>query len=713
MRIKNIKLYNLGSYAGQNSFDFQSDCPEQRVVVIGGKNGAGKTTLFTAVQVCLYGNFAFGYKAAGKRYLREIYDLINNQIRIDDQETSFIEIEFQQVDNTDLYDYIIRRSWSWPQNELEETLTVWQNGEQLDEDELLNFQNYLIHLIPPDMLKLYFFDGEKIADYFLGEKEVNIRDALMVLSGNDTFDILHDQIKRVLKNSENAQTDVAKEYLIVRNEVTELQQQVLSMQQQIEAFQAEIDEIETEIKRNQKEYAAGGGITIDEWKKLNNQLKSEEEKRERLNWQRKAYATDLLPFVMLPELMGKILPQLHMEQEYQSYHALKNTLEDKAFSSVLKSTLLEIGSKKIDHDSVVLFQRIREYLLNEKWENFEPIFGLSSDEEIQVQTAVKHASQFDSNVFARYQKRIHTSLERTKEIRNRLQSTNIENFENYLNVHSTLEEKSKIIRLKKEHEETLLELKNTDLEKKENELRLLKKSFEEQLKAQSVSDISGKTLLLLEDLQEMLYSNLIQQVETDLNAKFRELIRKKDFFSRLVIDRNFVVHMLRNEKISRVDLLSLLRNGNQHIAVSVLGKIAVETLLNRYKVTSVSDLRTALSMEKEESLTLPVELDKERLSSGEKQIFVMSLYWAMMNQSKNELPFIIDTPFARIDTEHRANITEHFFKKLTGQLLILSTDEELSSNHLKAMRDQISHVYMLEYGQDKKTHIHQDQYFEV
>lgn len=713
MRIKNIKLYNFGSYAGQNSFDFQSACPEQRVVVIGGKNGAGKTTLFTAVQVCLYGNFAFGYKAAGKRYLREIYDLINNQVRIDDQETAFIEVEFQQVDNTELYDYIIRRSWSWPQNELEETLTVWQNGEQLDEDELLNFQNYLIHLIPPDMLKLYFFDGEKIADYFLGEKEVNIRDALMVLSGNDTFDILHDQIKRVLKNSENAQTDVAKEYLIVRNEVTELQQQILSMQQQIEAFQTEIDEIETEINRNQKEYAARGGITIDEWKKLNDQLKSEEEKRERLNWQRKAYATDLLPFVMLPELMGKLLPQLHLEQEYQSYRALKTTLEDKAFSGVLKSTLLEIGSKKIDHDSVVLFQRIREYLLNEKWGNFEPIFGLSSDEEVQVQTVAKHVSEFDSSVFARYQKRIHTSLERTKEIRNRLQSTNIENFESYLNVYSVLEEKSKIIHLKKEHEETLLELKNTDLEKKENELRLLKKSFEEQLKAQSVSDISGKTLLLLEDLQEMLYSNLIQQVETDLNAKFRELIRKKDFFSRLVIDCNFVVHMLRNQKISRVDLLSLLRNGNRHIAVSVLGKVAVETLLNRYKVTSVSDLRTALSMEKEESLTLPIELDKERLSSGEKQIFVMSLYWAIMNQSKNELPFIIDTPFARIDTEHRANITEHFFKKLTGQLLILSTDEELSSNHLKAMRDQISHVYMLEYGQDKKTHIHQDLYFEV
>ena len=84
----------------------------------------------------------------------------------------------------------------------------------------------------------------------------------------------------------------------------------------------------------------------------------------------------------------------------------------------------------------------------------------------------------------------------------------------------------------------------------------------------------------------------------------------------------------------------------------------------------------------------------------------------MMKQSKNELPYIIDTPFARIDTEHRANITEHFFKNLSGQLIILSTNEELSSEHMQAMRSQISHVYMLDYGQDQKTHIYENQYFE-
>lgn len=190
MRIKNITLHNFGSYRGNNQFHFEVNRLGKRVVVIGGKNGAGKTTLFTAIQVCLYGNFAFGFKTSGKRYLAEIYDLINDQVRIEKNASAFVEIDFEQVDNTDLFNYTIRRTWTWPQNTICENLAVWKNGCRLEEEELLNFQNYLIHLIPPDLLKLYFFDGEKIADYFLSSKEVNIRDALMVLSGNDTFDML-------------------------------------------------------------------------------------------------------------------------------------------------------------------------------------------------------------------------------------------------------------------------------------------------------------------------------------------------------------------------------------------------------------------------------------------------------------------------------------------------------------------------------------------
>ena len=144
-----------------------------------------------------------------------------------------------------------------------------------------------------------------------------------------------------------------------------------------------------------------------------------------------------------------------------------------------------------------------------------------------------------------------------------------------------------------------------------------------------------------------------------------------------------------------------------------IGKYAVEELLRITDTIDATSLREYVRQSEHENYLLLVEIDKDHLSSGEKQIFVMSLYWAMMQQSKNDLPYVIDTPFARIDTEHRSNITDFFFKQLNGQLIVLSTDEEISDTHIASMKDQIAHIYMLEYGQDKSTHIHNDVYFEV
>lgn len=712
MRIKNITLHNFGSYRGNNQFHFEVNRSGKRVVVIGGKNGAGKTTLFTAIQVCLYGNFAFGFKTSGKRYLAEIYDLINDQVRIEKNAFAFVEIDFEQVDNTDLFNYTIRRTWTWPQNTICENLAVWKNGCRLEEEELLNFQNYLIHLIPPDLLKLYFFDGEKIADYFLSSKEVNIRDALMVLSGNDTFDILHDQVRRVLKGTEGTQNGSAQEYLSACAEVDEKRQEIEKLQQGLTLLKERIEEIDVEIKQQKNSYADRGGVTMEKWSALHDQLRTEEEKRERLNWQRKAYATDFLPFAMIPELMSQVLPQLQAEKEYQTDRALRRSLEKEEFAAVLEKALNSIGNHYTEKDSRSLLKSISDYLLDQKWEHFEPLFGLSSDEEGQVQSVLSRVSTFDSQVLARLQKRTNASLEKSKKIRNNLQNSSIEDVEGHMKTIAVLKEEKRVAELKCQHTKEFIELKETDLKQKVSRLNSLRRAFEEELKVNSVSDVSGKMLLLLEELQDTLYTNLIQQVESDLNRKFAELIRKKDFFSYVKIDRNFSVHILRETEIDRENLLSLLRSGGVSAATDALGETAVAALKERCHADSAAGLRKAISVENEK-IILPVEINKDQLSSGEKQIFVMSLYWAMMQQSKNELPFIIDTPFARIDTEHRANITEFFFKKLNGQLLILSTNEELSNHHLQAMSEQISHVYMLEYGLDKQTHIQENRYFEV
>lgn len=713
MKIKKINLFNFGSYLGKNSMDLADEHPEKRVVVIGGKNGAGKTTLFTAIQVCLYGHYAFGYRNAGKHYLKEIHNLINNQVRLDENADAYVEIDFEQVTHTEQINYTIRRAWKWPDQIIEEELTVSQNGKQLAIEELTNFQNYLIHLIPPDLLKLYFFDGEKVADYFLGNQEVNIRDALMVLSGNDTFDILFENVKRVLRISENVQGEAAQSYIEAKRRLAEIDQEINDTKAEIIADEVERETLGNRAAALTKEYSERGGVTIVQWVELHNKLKAEEERRERLNWQRKALATDVLPFIIAEKLVKRVAQQIKNENDYAAYKSLKCSLDNSAFREMLIAATKDVGSANERSDGKYLYEKISAFLLDSHWESFVPLFGLSDDEKMQVQAVLNRVNSYDEKAFHNYQRRITASLVRSKEVRDIIQNSDIEHFEEYIRELTRLEEEQRFLAQRITQTSARLETLNAERLLCDSKLRLSKKAFEEQLRKQSVSALSGRVLLLLEELQGALYAKLINRVEQDINSKFRELIRKKNFFTEVKIDDDFSIHILRNQFISKEDLLSLLRGTSFSVAKRALGEHAIDALQEQYGVHTVPALHKAIRNCNEPGMNLPVEINKDRLSSGEKQIFVMSLYWAMMNQSKNELPYVIDTPFARIDTQHRSNITQHFFKKLNGQLLVLSTDEEISSNHITALREQISRVYMLEYGQDKCTHIHENEYFEV
>ena len=89
----------------------------------------------------------------------------------------------------------------------------------------------------------------------------------------------------------------------------------------------------------------------------------------------------------------------------------------------------------------------------------------------------------------------------------------------------------------------------------------------------------------------------------------------------------------------------------------------------------------------------------------------MALYWSIMQLCNKEIPFLIDTPFARIDTEHRAHITEHFFKELRGQVIIFSTDEEITEEHMEVIGSDLQSKFLIENMDNKKTVITPNMYF--
>lgn len=109
-------------------------------------------------------------------------------------------------------------------------------------------------------------------------------------------------------------------------------------------------------------------------------------------------------------------------------------------------------------------------------------------------------------------------------------------------------------------------------------------------------------------------------------------------------------------------------------------------------------------------ITVPIKVE-QHFSAGEQQIFVMSLYQSLAEIRTSELPFVIDTPLARIDSEHRRNIFDHFFSQLPGQVIILSTDEEINNEGMAVLSSKISDVYLIEHQEDGTTSVSRGAYF--
>lgn len=64
--------------------------------------------------------------------------------------------------------YRLHRSWVLSDT-LTEFYSVEKNNVALSADKVADFEKYILSLITPELFNLYFFDGEKIAEFFLNE----------------------------------------------------------------------------------------------------------------------------------------------------------------------------------------------------------------------------------------------------------------------------------------------------------------------------------------------------------------------------------------------------------------------------------------------------------------------------------------------------------------------------------------------------------------
>jgi DNA sulfur modification protein DndD len=70
------------------------------------------------------------------------------------------------------------------------------------------------------------------------------------------------------------------------------------------------------------------------------------------------------------------------------------------------------------------------------------------------------------------------------------------------------------------------------------------------------------------------------------------------------------------------------------------------------------------------------EVQSIRFSAAERQMLTLALLWTLVRASGRRAPLVIDTPLARLDQIHRANVANGYVRHARDQLIALATDAD-------------------------------------
>ena len=696
MKIKRIQIKNIGPYINENTFQFDVSDLTKRLALIGGKNGAGKTTLFNAIKICLYGCIAYGFESNNAKYYAEIEKIINTNEKLKKIGDAEVIIDLLFDDGKDDYTYTFARSWKVVGSKISESFTVYKNGIPLSSAERSDFESYLLQMLPPNLFRFYFFDGEKISDFvFNSNKNSDFKEAFLKLCGLDTMEIIRENFRRISRTKANGSEEASTEYDLCFDADNLIAHRVDCAEEEYKDVSNEMLLIEQKLATLEKTYAKGGGISKKEWRSMQEQITKEEARREANRKWLKDIANNVLPFIILSTQLEELRTQIAIEHKAQIDANVKNTIDTPEIHAIIADVLSQSGVFSSDSLSQDIIDAIAAYA--GRTSQVQQILNLSDFDRFELTTKINSLLTFDVGRIKSTTDDIEASLSCVKRIRKKMERSSIENYDAYLLEKSNLNEQKSNLAKKLLEIEKDLQLLREQKAVSAAKLSKARSNYEALLKKQSINDISARALLAFNELQHTLYDKSIRMVEEGFRECFSSLINKSDLIDGIHIDGHLNVLPYKYKAFKAEEIRRIIGKNGVEYLIAQIGLYAYEVLQEKLIAGQAE-------------FELPVEV-KQQLSAGEKQIFIMALYHGLSRLNKINVPYIVDTPFARIDKEHRSKILTQFFTKLNGQILILSTDEEIVGDYQDMVSDITSDTYVLKHTSDGSTKILADTYF--
>ena len=712
MKINKVKLYNFSSYEGNNEFDFEVTDKKKNIILIGGKNGAGKTSLFTAIKVALYGPLAYGYVGANPHYTSKIKDLINSKAFQQETVEAEVQITLELKIEREIKSYIITRKWNYTAQKLTEEYSVEKDGIKLDEQELSYFENYLQSIIPPDLFEFFLFDGEEVGNIFsTSAYNTYVKNAVFTLCGMDVFEIIRKYTHGyVSKNDSNEDNNAFEEYECAKKEIESMESEKEHLEMDVSELTKDLEDVEVQVTELETSFKNAGGISRKEKKQLEDEYSQAEKNKTETLTNIKMFVEGLMPFYILKDFADPIMTQLDLEEKGEIFYYIQSKLKRSTIEELLKD---DVSDEKID--------RLMEHLLDTfkpkgLRDDMEMMFDLSKEDIGRVNGIVSALDDFDAKTMIDTIKRRKEAADRTTEINRILKNSMSEE-----DVNAFAQKENEILKKKDDLTRQLFEAQHMledigrELQIKEQIRDKAMQTLKSNAQNKHVYELSAGISTMMEQFLKEKTLSIRNQLEKAIVKKLKTIYRKNNLITHIEIGKNFDFNLYQDETYSNKELLTLYRNLGNSEFTNLIGAKGEKKLIKLLKLSSLNELKNISEADiGNEQIHLYKKIELGRLSKGERQIFILALYWAIIEISGQNIPFVIDTPYARIDANHRREISEKFFPNISEQVIILSTDEEINEEYYKIVKPYVSKEYLLINDENEnRTSIENHYFFEV
>ncbi len=722
MIINSITLKNFRSYENETTFSFTPKA-DKNIVLIGGENGSGKSTLFEAIKLCIYGHIAYGYLGENYNYLTKIKNNINNNAFKNETVNSFISLSLSIKEGTELKKYILKRSWKYTNQKLIEDFKVYLYGNELNNEDKLFFDKYLKSILPPSLFDFFFFDGEELSEFFTGKNSsTNLKESVLELFNYDTFDILKKQLityQRSNSKSNDRLKELQDNHDKISSSILELENKINSLEDNIEFSKNYLHDLNVKKDNVESSFRNSGGMLKEERQSTISEINALENERANIYQIIKDFCNDTLPFLLVTDLLEETKIQITKEDDLNSYHSVKNKLS----GEVLKESLSAHNIKPADSNKI--YDELAYTLLSNMFdkkiiENIDPILELSNEDKnlinFTIDNILSNKKSTESKILDSFERNKSIGLE-IKQLKEKLNSTvSDEVLANYLEninrINQEVIENTNNLTLS----EKALEQAHEDLVHSNHVFTRVKNELSALLQSNNTLNISNNLIQYLEELLKNLTKDKLLLIENEFMNIFSSIIRKNDYISSIHIDDNFDCTLYINKEYTSTNILNIINNIGFDGISKKYGSKFIDDLFKYYEETPNSNEELKLKIERDNPLqyfSLSTKVNINDFSNGEKQVYILCLIWAIIKSSGVEIPFIIDTPYARIDDSHRTSLSTTYLPNISNQVIILSTNKEIDSDLYKIIKPYLCNEYLLIYNtNERKTEV-KNGYFEV